>query len=420
MTQRALLLVSTLDGSGPGSVMATLARSLPPTGWEPLLVSTHGPADSPLIREARAAGVSVVGLGMRSMWDPRGVRRFASLLRETRPDIVHTRTIRADLLGRVARAFGCSVINNIVNLYPDDCLVRLGPVAGRGVMAVTIATAGAVHMFVANSSAVADNTTHAFRVPRRRVRVILDGIDVDPWAAAVPADLSAHSIRDGDTVCLTVARLHPQKGLTDLVEAASDVLRRRDDVRFVVAGGGPSRGVVEERIRASGLEGRVVLLGERRDVPALLARADLFVLPSRFEGLPTALIEAMAAGRPIVATSVGGNAEVVADGETGWIVPPERPHALAQAITEALDSDLGAIGRNARRRAVQRFTADTMATAYAGLYEGMMERRRASGGIRGSGAQGADRRWRRERSTPGPSEATPGVASSSRRSRTSA
>jgi glycosyltransferase involved in cell wall biosynthesis len=390
--------------------MATLARSLPPIGWEPLLVSTHGPADSPLIREARAAGVSVAGLGMRSMWDPRGVRRFASLLRETRPDIVHTRTIRADLLGRVAKAFGSSVINNIVNLYPDDCLVRLGPVVGRGVMAGTIATAGAVAMFVANSSAVADNTTRAFRVPRRRVRVILDGIDVDLWTAAAPADLSAQSIRDEDTVCLTVARLHPQKGLMDLVEAASDVLRRRDDVRFVVAGEGPSRGVVEEQIRSSGLEGKVVLLGERRDIPELLARADLFVLPSRFEGLPTALIEAMAAGRPIVATSVGGNAEVVVEGETGWIVPPERPHALARAITEALDSDLGAMGRNARQRAMQHFTADTMATAYAGLYEGIIERRRASGGIRGSRAQGADRRGKREPSTPGPSEATPGVA----------
>jgi glycosyltransferase involved in cell wall biosynthesis len=419
VTPRALLLVSILDGSGPGSVMATLARSLPSIGWEPILVSTHGPTDSPLIRETRAAGVSVAGLGMGSMWDPRGVRRFASLLRETRPDIVHTRTIRADLLGRVATAFGSSVINNTVNLYPDDCLVRLGPVVGRGVMALTIATAGAVEMFVANSSAVADNTTRAFRVPRRRVHVVLDGIDVDPWAAAVPADLSDHLIHDGDTVCLTVARLHPQKGLTDLVEAAAEVLRGRDDIRFVVAGGGPSRSVVEEQIRASGLEGRVVLLGERRDVPALLARADLFVLPSRFEGLPTALIEAMAAGRPIVATDVGGNAEVVTE-ETGWIVPAERPSALARAITDALDSDLGAIGRRARRRAEQHFTAGMMARAYAKLYEGMIERRQASRGTRGWRARSADRRGVRESSTSEPSVATPRVASSSRRSPTSA
>jgi glycosyltransferase involved in cell wall biosynthesis len=374
---RALLLVSTLDGSGPGSIMATLARGLLPLGWEPLLVSTHGPVDSPLIRDTRGAGVEVANLEMRSMWDPRGVRRFASLVRERRPDVVHTRTIRADLLGRIAAAFDGPVINNIVNLYPEDCLVRLGPVVGRGVMAVATATTGAVRVFVANASAVADNTAHAFRVPRRRVRVVLDGIDLDPWTSAPPTDLSAFGVSDRDTVCLTVARLHPQKGIEDLVDAAAEVLSRRGGVRFIVAGDGPSRTAVDERIRAAGLDGRVILLGERRDVPSLLARADLFVLPSRFEGLPTALIEAMAASRPIVATTAGGNGEVVADGDTGWLVAPERPLELARAVDAALQSDLAAVGRRGRRRAEERFSARAMSTAYVDLYEDIGERARA-------------------------------------------
>jgi glycosyltransferase involved in cell wall biosynthesis len=374
MTRRPLLLVSTLDGSGPGSVMATLAAGLVPLGVEPLLVSTHGPTDSPLIRDARRAGVPVANLRMRSMWDPRGVRRFAALLRRSRANIVHTRTIRADLLGRVARAYGVDVINNVVNVYPEDCLVRLGPVIGRGVMGLATATAGAVRLFVANSSAVADNARVAFRLSPGRVRVILDGIRLDPWIEATPADLADHSIGERDTVCLTVARLHPQKGLTDLVDAAAEVLRRRDGIRFVVAGEGPSRRALEAGLRARRLDGRFILLGNRDDIPNLLARADLFVLPSRFEGLPTAIIEAMAAGRAVVATTAGGNAEVVAPGKTGWLVPPGRPFALADAITRALDSNLEAMGAEARRRATERLSAATMARSFADLYEDILQR----------------------------------------------
>lgn len=369
MTRRVLLLVSTLDGGGPGSVMATLARSLGELDIEPILVATHGPTDSLLIRETERAGVSIANLRMRGMTDPGGVRRFASLLRRSRPDVVHTRTIRADLLGRVAAGFRIGVLNNVVNLYPDDCLVRLGPVLGRGVMALAIASARAARILVANSSAVADNARVAFRVPQERVRVVLDGIALDRWEDAPPSDLAPYAIADSDTVCLTVARLHPQKGLPDLIDAAAEVLRQRQGVRFVVAGEGPSRPDLEAQLRARGLEGRFILLGHRHDVPNLMARADLFVMPSRFEGLPTAIIEAMAAGRAVVATAVAGNAEVVVDGETGWLVPPGRPLVLAAAIDAALGSNLEAMGIAARRSAADRFSARTMAGSFAELYE---------------------------------------------------
>ncbi len=369
MTRRVLLLVSTLDGGGPGSVMATLARGLLEFDASPILVATHGPTDSRLIRETRRSGVPIANLEMRWMADPIGVRRFASLLRRSRPDIVHTRTIRADLLGRVAALSGISVINNVVNLYPDDCLVRLGPVVGRGVMGLAIASARAARMIVANSSAVADNARAAFHLPHERVRVVLDGIPFDRWVNASPADLATHSIAETDTVCLTVARLHPQKGLEDLIDAAAEVVRRRKEVRFVVAGEGPSRSDLEARLRARGLDGKVILLGHREDVPNLLARADLFVLPSRFEGLPTAIIEAMAAGRPVVATSVAGTPEIVREGETGWLVPPGQPSALANSILRALDSDLEATGESARQHARRQLSANTMSRSFADLYD---------------------------------------------------
>jgi len=369
VTSRVLLVVSTLDGAGPGRVMAILARNLVERGIEPLLVATHGPTDSQLVRSARDSGVAVANLGMRSMWDPRGAIRLLRLVHRWRPDIVHTRTIRADLLGRAAAGAGVPVVNNVVNLYPQDCIVRLGPVVGRAVMAIARATRGAARMFVANARAVADNARDAFAVPQERIHVVYDGLLLDEWERAAPADLARHGIGPSERMCLTVARLHPQKGIEDLVAAASLVAARRDDVRFVVAGDGPESKTLTELVRAAGLERSVILLGERRDVPNLMARADLFVLPSRFEGLPSAIIEAMAAGRAVVATAIAGVPEMVDEGVTGWLVPVSDARALAERVQHALGADLTDLESAARRRARERFSAAAMAQGFSTAYE---------------------------------------------------
>jgi glycosyltransferase involved in cell wall biosynthesis len=367
--RRVLLVVSTLDGAGPGRVMSILGRELTARGFDATLVATHGPRESPLIAETEHGGVPVVHLGMRAMGDPSGAGRFLRLLRRLRPDVVHTRTIRADLLGRLAAPRGIPVVNNIVNVYPDDCLVRLGPVVGRAVMTLSRLTRGAARLFVANARAVADNTREAFGVTPERVQVVYDGLLLDRWARASPADLSAHGITTSDRVCLAVSRLHPQKGLDDLVAAAAMVTAARPEARFVVAGEGPERRRLETYARSAGLGDRFVLLGNRSDVPELMARADLFVLPSRFEGLPSAIIEAMGAGRAVVACATAGVPELVEDGVTGWLVPVGRPDALAGRLLDALGEDLLLIGEAGRRRARARFSADAMATGFSQAYE---------------------------------------------------
>jgi glycosyltransferase involved in cell wall biosynthesis len=357
--------------------MATLARALPAHGVQPLLVATHGPTDSPLIRETADAGVRIEHLGMRSMVDPRGPSRLRDLVRETGTHLVHTRTIRADLVGRSAHRLEVAVVNNVVNLYPEDCLVRLGPVVGRATMSLLRSTTGSVDRFVANSRAVAANVPTAFGVEPERVQVVYDGLPAEPWRSAGPADLSVEGIEFGVPLAVTVARLHPQKGLEDLVDAAA-MIAARTGLHFAIAGEGPSRASLEARIRAAGLEGRVALLGERLDVPGLLAGASLFVLPSHFEGLPSAIIEAMMASCPVVATTVGGNPELVVDGETGWLVPPGDPAALADVLVRAIGSDLDGVGAAGARRAEERFSVDTMTIAFAALYREVLEARAPS------------------------------------------
>lgn len=349
--------------------MATLARELKLMGVPPLLVATHGPRRSPLVDETEAAGVPVDHLGMRRMWDPAGPARLAHLIRRLRPAVVHTRTIRADLIGRVGAGLGAAVVNNVVNVYPNDCLALHGPLAGRAVMAVARATRWSSRLFVANAQAVATSTMAAFGVPAERVRVIYDGLRLDGWGDVKPVDLTEHGVAPDHAVCLTVARLHAQKGLGDLLAAAAEVVAQRPDVRFVVAGDGPGADALRRRVEATGVAGRVILLGHRDDVASLMARAQLFVLSSRFEGLPSAVIEAMAAGLPVVATAVGGLPELVEDGVTGWLVRAASPPDLAQGILQALNGDLTAAGEAGRKRAWERFTARTMASAFAHVYE---------------------------------------------------
>ena len=374
---RPLLLVSTLDGSGPGRVMTTLAQQLVCMGQQPVLASTHGVETSPLIREAQESGVPVEHLQMHGMVDPGGAARLNSLIRRWRPSVVHTRTIRADLIGRIAAGYGLPVINNVVNLYPDDCIVRLGPAAGRGAMSLARSTKGAVRLFVANAEAVASNTGIAFGVPPERIRVVYDGLDLAAWAGAPPADLSGYGVTPGHTVCLTVARLHAQKGLEDLVEAARSIHEQRTDVVFVVAGDGPERADLTRQIRSAGLEDVVFLLGERDDISHLLARSSLFVLPSLFEGLPSAIIEAMGAGLAVVATRVAGIPELVVENETGWMVPPASPPALAEAILRALSTDLAAVGEAGRKRALRYFSAAAMGRDFEELYGELGNHRRS-------------------------------------------
>ena len=161
-------------------------------------------------------------------------------------------------------------------------------------------------------------------------------------------------------VVSTVARLAPQKGHDLLIEAIPAVMAARPDCAVPVGRRRPASGrSLRARLRAEGLELRVHLLGKRPDVPDLLAAADLFVLPSHFEGLPLSVLEAMGAGLPVVATRVSGTSEAVADGVTGRLVEPNDPAALATAMIDALEqpragAPLGRGRPQARRRQVQR------------------------------------------------------------------
>jgi glycosyltransferase involved in cell wall biosynthesis len=281
---------------------------------------------------------------------PRLTRRLARRLRELRPRLVHVTDVfpQALLAARLAR------VPHVVVTHHTPELPRRDNLAGRLWNRVGWATRPEV-IYTSQTDRARDDRPHA--------HVIELGIDLERFTRGT-------RIMDGRIVG-NVARLAPQKGHATLLEAAPLVLERHPDVRFVIAGDGELLGELERQ--AARLGDRVELLGERDDVPDLLASFEVFAFPSQFEGLCLAVIEAQAAGVPVVATPVGGIVENVADGQTGLLVPPREAHALADAIVRLLDDPVLArsLAERARPRVFERYSQERMVERTVGLFDSL-------------------------------------------------
>ena len=211
----------------------------------------------------------------------------------------------------------------------------------------------------------------AGRRPLPRVHTIHNGIDVRRFPVGHPED-RRHPLHPGSgyTLVTTVAGLNNQKGHVYLIRAVPEILRQVPQARFLLVGDGHLRGGLEALVASLGLSQVFTFAGDRSDVASILASTDLFVLPSLFEGMPMSVLEAMAAGRAVVATDVAGTQDTVVSGQTGLLVPPEDPEALAGAIVELLlDAEKRqAFGWNGRRHVEQNFSAGLMGERYRALF----------------------------------------------------
>jgi glycosyltransferase involved in cell wall biosynthesis len=211
-------------------------------------------------------------------------------------------------------------------------------------------------------------------VSSEKIRLIHSGVDPEPFRIPPPLD--------GDTsapVIGTAAVLEERKGHRFLLQAAAELKRQGHRLSYRIAGDGSQKGELEALARRLGLQEEVVFLGFVSDVPAFLASLDIFVLPSLFEGLGVAALEAMAAARPVVASGVGGLRELVADGETGLLVPAGDAAALARAIARLVSERERArkMGANGRSRVEKYFTMEQMAKKNEGYYYELLEQHSA-------------------------------------------
>jgi sugar transferase (PEP-CTERM/EpsH1 system associated) len=316
------------------------------------------------------AGVSVVAMGDHHQPDRFNALRMARVFRTLRPDIVHTRnwTCIDAILG--ARLAGVPYV--IHGEHGREAADPTG--ANRLRRRVRRALAPLVSQFVTVSRDLNRWLVEDVRVSARKVRTIYNGVDTDRFA---PGDREAArqalDIPAGWGVVGTVGRLDPVKDQAGLIRAFAVASAQRPSVLLIV-GDGPLRSELDALGRGLGLERRVRLLGDRQDVPQILRALDCFVLPSVGEGISNAILEAMATALPVVATRVGGNVELVEDGETGLLVEVRHPEALVRAL-ECYLGDSGIArkhGTAARARVEREFGLARMLTGYGDLYRSLV------------------------------------------------
>jgi glycosyltransferase involved in cell wall biosynthesis len=313
-----------------------------------------------------------LGLKLSGTWPLAAARRLANHLVRLRPDLVHVYGLRPSLLMRF-RQRRPPLVHAVYSL--DTHRPAWQAFLDRS-------TAGRVDRYIANSRAGARYLVEERGVRTERIRVVPNGIDVEAFAAAAERRGEARAALGLDPrtpVILTVANLRPPKGLDLLVETAARLAASSGRGEgspgappfvWLIAGEGPLATALADDLDRHRLGGLVRLLGFRRDIPALLAAADLFCLTSRREGVPVAILEAMAVGRAVVATEVGGVNELVVDAETGRLVPADDPAALTSAIQSLLDDPVrrGKLAAAGQMRARSQHAIADSAAAIAAVY----------------------------------------------------
>ena len=319
------------------------------------------------MRDRLGPTVGVFSLGKRPGHDPRSFLRLVKLLRKVRPAIVHSRnwaTFDAILAARLA---GVRVV--IHGEHGRDITDPEGRNKRRNRIRRLLSPL--VTHFATVSRDLEEWLCHEVGLPAHKVSTIRNGVDLARFARS---DRPAARVKLGlpvDAVIVgTVGRLDPVKDQAALVRALAALLPSHPWAFLTITGAGPCHEGLMRLVAELGIGPRVRLLGESSDVPAVLGAMDLFVLPSIAEGMSNTLLEAMAAGLPVVATRVGGSPELVEDGITGRLVPRQDLDALRQAIAGYLDDPhLRALhGKASRQRAAESFGLDRMRDAYLSLY----------------------------------------------------
>lgn len=350
--------------SGSEKHVLQLVASLDRAVFDPLAVvlEADAAAGQEYARRLHDARVGVATFGIRSDVDPVLFAQLVRWFRRERPDIVHTHLIHADFHGiAAARLAGVPVI--VSTKHNDDRFRRR-----RAIVALERWLARRVNRTIAISEALRQFILVTTQQPPQSITTVRYGYDS---ALDEPGDARSTARNDGDRdAILAVGRLVEQKGHDVLIRAFKQVARTVENARLVIVGEGEQRQRLEALIRDLDLGDRVTLEGHSRNVRAFMQNAVVFVHPSRWEGFGLVLLEAMAAGLPIVATRVSAIPEVVEDAVTGLLVPSDDDDALAKAMIRVLEDRVLAerLGRAGRERLDREFSVTRMARAIERIY----------------------------------------------------
>lgn len=321
-------------------------------------------------KEIKNLNIPVINLGMTHKGRFDAFLRLSRLLHDTQPVILHTWLFHANIIGRLLGRF-----NKVPIIITSQRSINTNGVWREFLMRWT---SGIDDKIIAVCEAVRKAEIESSNVPSDKVITIHNGID--PIAFTSVSNEAALEIRNSfeipdDALLLgAIGRLHPSKGFNDLISALAYIKAKTNSVRLIIVGEGELRDSLDLQIINHNLSGTIKFAGLRNDIPELMSALDVFVSSSIWEGLPNVVLEAMAAGKPVVATSVGGTPEVVVDGETGLLVPPRNPEALARAIIRLLKNPelCTRMGHAGKERVLKQFSIQRMVTKTQQLYKELM------------------------------------------------
>jgi glycosyltransferase involved in cell wall biosynthesis len=360
---RVLHLIDHMGAGGAQRLILDLAESHG-TGIEMGIASLRNHCLPEAASRMEQAGVSYTALGFTRR-NPSGIHRLWRLIRHWRPDIVHTHLEVSNTFSVIASLFQGDNRPLLVNhLHNDPCLQHSLPFRLAGWL---LAPNFAAH--IAPTGAIALSVTKAFGNRHQLMEIIPNGID-PAWLEHGPTRRTA-ALREGaQRVIGTIGRLVPQKSTRTLLQATPRLLAAEPSTRIIVVGDGPLMPELKAEARDLGIGESVSFLGFSADLVSIYSALDVFVLPSRYEGFPISLLEAMAMGTLVVATNVTGISDAVENGINGLLVPYDRPADLACAILQLFsDNHLSnTLRENARDRVRKRYTRDVFAARMESLY----------------------------------------------------
>lgn len=370
MTRILFVSTSTTVG-GAEKTLFSLATLLDPKRFVTAGVVSLKPF-GPYAERLSQLGVKTTTLELKGRPGLKQLKALCDVIKHERPDVVHALMYQAIQFCRLAkRRLGAEAPFKLISSPRVSYRTR-----SAFTLLVDNVLKGQDDMLIAESEATRDHLVKRLGYDQRKVRVIYNGVDL---ANCPPSKLERQKKRlelrlGGDEALIgCVGRLDAQKGQSVLLDAMAKI-RRRTRARLVVLGEGPARAKLEAQIRRLELEGAVIMLGERKDISSWLSALEVFALPSMWEGLPNALLEAMALGVPCVASAVDGVPEVVKDGVSGLLVPPGKVEPLAHALTKLLeDAPLRAkLGAAAKETISSKFSVIGMMAAYEAAYQDVL------------------------------------------------
>jgi len=356
--------ITGLQPGGAERALVQIVTRLNRERWDPVVYSLTG--SGPLVEPLQQAGISTETLQARSAWDARIIWHLAQKFKAQKPVLLQTFLFHANLAGRIAARL--AHIPHVVSG------IRVSEKRRNGHLLLDRLTNRLVELNVCVSQSVADFSIQTGHLPADKVTVVPNGVEFERFAHARPAELSVWKIPADAKVILSVGRLDPQKAPGDLLSAFLAFAKQAPEFHLLFVGDGPLRSTLEERAASSACASQIHFAGWQPQIPELMQAADCLVLSSLWEGMPNVVLEAMAAGLPVISTHVDGIGELIQSGEQGTIIEIGSMAQLRQALTDFRTSPTQFLkmAENAQSLVEQEFTWESIAQKYDQIYSQLL------------------------------------------------